>query len=118
MSASETNPEVAAPSSVPSVPSVPPSKVPSSSLSRRFSDDGQLSEVPSGSLLPWGWLIGTPLVLLLLVFLPLGLAIVEGIILKTRRVEEFFERIGLHDELSAIYGPVARLFAELTGISP
>lgn len=118
MSASETIPEMAAPSSIPSPPSVPASNVPSSALSRRFSDDGRESDGSSGIRFPWGWLVGTPLVLFLLLFLPFGLALVEGMVLKTRRVEDFFMWIGLHDELSAIYGPVANLFTTLTGIHP
>jgi hypothetical protein len=37
---------------------------------------------------------------------------------KTRRVEEFFEHVGLHDALSAIYSPVAMWFFSLTGMRP
>jgi hypothetical protein len=55
--------------------------------------------------------LGVPLT----VFLPLILAGVEHVLFGTHEVEEFFRKIGVHDELSAIYEPVVDLFRHLFG---
>jgi len=49
----------------------------------------------------------------LLVFLPLLLALIEHTLFGSRHVEEFFQEIGLHDELDAIYDPVVDFLRSL-----
>jgi len=44
--------------------------------------------------------------LILLPFVPLVLSLIETTTTGTRHVEEFFEKVGLHDELSALYRAV------------
>lgn len=48
---------------------------------------------------------------LMLPFMPLLMALCEGTLFGTRRVEEFCERIGIHDELSTLYEAVFNLFS-------
>ena len=48
--------------------------------------------------------------LLLLPFVPLLLALLESVTLGTNRVEDFCRQIGIHDELSALYQAVFRMF--------
>lgn len=50
--------------------------------------------------------VGLPLLL----FLPLGLAIMEDYLFHTREVESFFERLGIADDLGKIYEPVVEFF--------
>ncbi len=45
-----------------------------------------------------------------LLFLPLGLAIMEDYLFHTHEVEGFFERLGIADELGSIYRPVIEFF--------
>ena len=47
---------------------------------------------------------------LVLPFLPLLLSGLEEVILDSTHVENFCKRMGVHDELSALYGPLLRLF--------
>ena len=42
----------------------------------------------------------------LVVFAPLIVSYIEHVTVGTSRVEDFFTRIGLHDELSLVYEPV------------
>jgi hypothetical protein len=51
--------------------------------------------------------------LVVAVFLPLILAILESLIFHSNHVEGFFEKIGLHDELSAIYDPLFKFISKL-----
>jgi hypothetical protein len=85
---------------------------------RRFSDGGEIADAPPNGRIPWGMLVGLPMALIGMVFAPLVASLVEGMLFKTRRVEEFFEHVGLHDALSAIYSPVAMWFFSLTGMRP
>lgn len=48
--------------------------------------------------------------LIALPFVPLLLAGIEGLTFGTRRVEDFCEQIGIHDELSALYQTVFEIF--------
>jgi hypothetical protein len=50
-----------------------------------------------------GAIAAAVLLLPFLVFLPPGLAILEGHCFGTSHVEQFFERVGLHDFLGRIY---------------
>jgi len=43
-------------------------------------------------------------------FMPLLMALCEGALFHTRRVEDFCERIGIHDELGTLYRAVFDLF--------
>ncbi len=51
-------------------------------------------------------------------FHPAGAGSPRRMLFKSRRVEEFFEYVGLHDALSTIYTPVAMWFFSLTGMRP
>ena len=48
--------------------------------------------------------------ILALPFMPLLMALCEGALFHTRRVEDFCERIGIHDELGTLYEAVFNLF--------
>jgi hypothetical protein len=48
--------------------------------------------------------------LIALPFVPLLLAGIEGLTFGTRRVEDFCEQIGIHDELTALYQAVFSIF--------
>lgn len=50
------------------------------------------------------------LLLFLLPFLPLLLALAEHLTAGTAHVEQFFIRIGIHDELDVLYQPLLRFF--------
>jgi hypothetical protein len=43
-------------------------------------------------------------------FVPLLMALCEGALFHTRRVEDLCERIGIHDELGTLYQAVFELF--------
>ena len=43
-------------------------------------------------------------------FVPLLLAAIEGLTFGTQRVEEFCEGIGIHEELTALYQTVFKIF--------
>jgi hypothetical protein len=60
-----------------------------------------------------GWFVAIPLVAVALLFMPLLLAIAEGLTLGSEHVEDFFRTIGLHDELGEIYESVFDLFSSL-----
>lgn len=64
----------------------------------------------SQTRLPVGLIVGAMLLLVLLPFLPLIFAGIEEATLGSRRVEGFFEAIGLHDELGTLYDFVLRPF--------
>ena len=49
----------------------------------------------------------------LVVFAPLIVSYIEHVTFGTSRVEDFFTRIGLHDELSLIYEPVIDFLTRL-----
>ncbi len=97
--------------------SVAPATSPTPAL-RRFSDGGEIADAPPNGRIPWGMLVGLPMALIGMVFAPLVLAILEGVMFKTRRIEEFFQYVGLHHALSTIYTPVAMWFFSITGIRP
>ena len=42
--------------------------------------------------------------------MPLLMAVCEAAIFHTRHIEEFCERIGIHDELGALYAAMFNLF--------
>ena len=48
--------------------------------------------------------------LIALPFVPLLLAGIEGLTFGTQRVEGFCEQIGIHDELTALYTTVFKIF--------
>jgi hypothetical protein len=48
--------------------------------------------------------------ILVLPFMPLLMALCEGAMFHTNRVEEFCKRIGIHDELGTLYRAVFDLF--------
>ncbi|HZN36139.1 MAG TPA: hypothetical protein VFB80_20050 [Pirellulaceae bacterium] len=48
--------------------------------------------------------------LLALPFVPLLLALIEGMTFGTRRVEDFCEQVGIHDELTALYQTIFGIF--------
>jgi hypothetical protein len=48
--------------------------------------------------------------LLLLPFVPLLLALLETVTVGTNHVEDFCRQIGIHDELSALYEAIFRMF--------
>ena len=49
----------------------------------------------------------------LAVFLPLLLALIESLLFGSHHVEQFFQEIGLHDELDAIYDPIVTFLRNL-----
>lgn len=67
-----------------------------------------MNEQPS-SRLPLGTILMAFIAIIGLPFVPLMLAGVEAITLRTNRVEDFFRHIGIHDELSALYDGVGKL---------
>lgn len=69
--------------------------------------DGRLPWSVLGQVILWG---GTALglcgLLLALVFLPLGIAFVEYHLYNTTHVEDWFQTVGLHDDLGRVYEPI------------
>jgi hypothetical protein len=57
-----------------------------------------------------GIIVTAVIIVLMLPFLPLLCAVVEHTVFGTRHVEDFFERVGLHDKLGELYHFVFRLF--------
>jgi hypothetical protein len=86
--------------------------------------DGNLSEfcersdARPGQQAPWIWLLVVLLLLIFLLFLPLLLSVAEGELFGTRKVEEVFERVGLHDELDEIYRRVHDFLQQISGKGP
>ncbi len=65
---------------------------------------------PSPTRFPVGALITGTMAIVCLPFLPLLFSIIESFVFGTRKVEEFFERLGIHDELGDFYNFVGHLF--------
>lgn len=65
---------------------------------------------PSPSRLPLGPILIASIAFRGLPFVPLLLSGIEYLTLRTNRVEDVFRQIGIHDELSAFYDSVGKLF--------
>jgi hypothetical protein len=57
-----------------------------------------------------GILVAAAIAAVLLPFLPLLIAVVEHATFGSRHVEDFFQRVGLHDLLGRLYEFLFRLF--------
>lgn len=60
-----------------------------------------------GQVVLWGsTALGLCGLLLALVFLPLGLSFVEHSLYNTTHIEDWFQTVGLHDDLGRVYEPI------------
>jgi hypothetical protein len=66
-------------------------------------DDGVYEQEPTTKASGYAVAVLLFVGVIVLPFLPLLCAVVEGALFGTRRVEDFFSWIGLHDELSWLY---------------
>jgi hypothetical protein len=69
-----------------------------------------MSESESNRHRPWLGMAVAAVIIVVLPFLPLLAAVLEGALFRSRHVEEFFERVGLHGALGGLYHFVFRLF--------